>query len=252
MSKRSVMRAVLAIGSALAISATAAPTASAASQNGWIGPTPTINGNSYLHYSTISNTPLFADTRIYTSFGFAVPAYTLGVRSRLFKSGALCVINPVKYNATPTGSLTGPTSGDCGPGSYNSHGFVLVDDGTDYQEFITFPTNPLNWGGSSAAATTQKSAPVERNARGQSYGSAATTTKDADLPDLILSIGTKSETGYIKASDLPPTPKTKAEAAALPKTTDASGRAVSTAQSKTIPLYKSDGTTVIGQFRVGS
>jgi hypothetical protein len=227
-----------------------APSASAASVNGWIGPTPVVNGNSYLHYSTISNTPLFADTRIYTSFGYAVPAYTMGVRSRLFKSGALCVINPVKYNATSTGSLTGPTSGDCGPGSYNSHGFVLVDDGTDYQEFVTFPTNPLDWGGA-AAAPASAAQEIQQNSRGETFGSAESITDDADLPDLILSIGTNGQTGYIKSSDIPATPATKAQAASLPESTDSSGQRVRTTSAKTVPLYESDGTTVVGQFRIG-
>lgn len=251
MSLKSLVRTLLVAGAASTVVATGlAPNASAASLNGWIGPTPVINGNSYLHYSTISNTPLFADTRIYTSFGYAVPAYTLGVRSRLFKSGALCVINPVKYNATSTGSLTGPTSGDCGPGWYNSHGFVLVDDGTNYQEFVTFPTDPLQWGEAAAApaATDQK---IQRNSRGQTYGSAAAITDDTKLPDLVSSIGTNGRQGYIKSSDIPATPKTKEQASTLPERTDSSGQRVRSGAPKTVPVYESDGTTVIGQFRIG-
>lgn len=238
MSVKSFVRSLLVAGAAVTVVSTAvAPSASAASLNGWIGPTPVVNGNSYLHYSTISNTPLFASTRIYTSFGYAVPAYTLGVRSRLFKSGALCVINSVKYNTTSTGSLTDPTSGDCGPGWYNSHGFVLVDDGTNYQEFVTFPTDPLQWGEAAAAPAADQR--IERNSRGQTYGSAASITDDADLPDLILSVGTNGRTGYIRSADIPATPKTKAEATALRG-----------ASAKTVPVYESDGTTVVDQFRI--
>lgn len=234
---------------AVAATATAiAPVADAATKDGWIGPTPIINGNSYLHYSTISNTPLFANTRIYTSFGYAVPAYTMGVRSRLFKSGALCVINPVKYNATATGSLTDPTSGDCGPGWYNSHGFVLVDDGTNYQEFVTFPTDPLKWGESGAAPAVDTK--IKRNENGQTYGSAAEITDDSQLPDLVSAIGTNGRSGYIKSADIPKTPKTKAQARALPERTEPSGQRVRATAPKRVPVYESNGTTIIDQFQV--
>ncbi|PZT97178.1 MAG: hypothetical protein DI630_22230 [Gordonia sp. (in: high G+C Gram-positive bacteria)] len=171
------------------------------------------------------------------------------MRSRLFKSGALCVINPVKYNATPTGSLTDPTSGDCGPGWYNSHGFVLVDDGTNYQEFVTFPTDPLEWG--AAPAPAMASQEIQRNSRGETFGSAESITNDDELPDLVLSIGTNGRTGYIRSADIPATPTTKAQAETLPETTAADGQRVRGPAAKTVPVFEADGTTVVGQFQIG-
>lgn len=248
MIKKRFTRFAVACAAAAATATAIAPIADASTKDGWIGPTPIINGNSYLHYSTISNTPLFANTRIYTSFGYAVPAYTLGVRSRLFKSGALCVINSVKYNATATGSLTDPTSGDCGPGWYNSHGFVLVDDGTNYQEFVTFPTDPLQWGESGSTRTVDKS--IQRNERGQTFGSAYDITDDSELPDLVLAIGTNGRTGYINSTDISTTPKERVQVRALPERTDARGQRVRATPSKSVPVYESNGTTVIGRFQI--
>ncbi|MGW8812985.1 hypothetical protein [Gordonia terrae] len=127
---------------------------------------------------------------------------------------------------------------------------MLVDDGTNYQEFVTFPTDPLQRGEAAAApaAADQK---VQRNSRGQTYGSAAETTVDTKLPDLVLSIGTNGRTGYIKSADIPATPKTKAQASALPERTDSTGQRVRASAPKTVPVYESDGTTVIGQFHIG-
>lgn len=195
--------------------------ANADTRTGWVGSTGPVGGNLLLHTSTISNTPLFADTRVYTAFGNTVPSGTMGVRSRLFTSGALCVIKPYKFNAAPASSLNDPTSGDCGPGFYNSHGFVRAWNGSDYQEFITFPSDPLQFG-ASTARTSEAPDSVSRNDRGESYGSAENVTDDAALPDLVEAIGTSGERGYLRKADLTtPEPSTLSDVLALP--TDAGG-----------------------------
>ncbi|MGV9869205.1 hypothetical protein [Rhodococcus koreensis] len=244
--------ALVAACAAIVGTAVGVPSAGAQSLNGWIGPA-SVNGQNYLHYSTISNTPLFADTRMYTTFGNALPAYYFGVRSRLFLSGALCAINPAKYNSAPAASITDPTSGDCGPGWYNSHGFVLAKDTNGYQQLVTFPTDPLYWEAGAAAAEVPESArELRTNDKGQTVGSGEAAQSDADLPDLILSYGTKGEIGYIKSADIPAAPTTEDEIRQLPHVTQADGSAVAAQPSVTIPLYAEDGTTVVGEFRVGN
>lgn len=249
MKSRSFLRAatlcgVAALGLSLGVSSANAETLS-----GWVGPTPPVNGNLYLHQSSISNTPLTADTRMYTAFGYAVPAYTIGVRTRLFKSGALCVINPVKFNSSLVASVTDPTTGDCGPGWYNSHGFALADTGSNYSEFVTFPTDPLQWGQTTAAPP----APVQvrTDDQGRTFGSAENVESDADLPDFILSYGTDGTLGYIAASDLPSTPKTREEVLAAPREARGGGTEVLKSSIKTVPLYDESGTNKVGEFRIG-
>ena len=239
MSKRIMTRAAqavaglsmsLALGLSLGTGAAGAQTLS-----GWIGPTAPSNGIIYLHYSTISNTPLYAETRVYTQLGSVTPPHDMGVQSRLFKSGVMCKINDFKYNSVAANSFTDRTSGDCGTGSYNSHGFVSVFDGSNYVTYPTFPTNPLNYTAPPAltargADSFTGKAESGTNSRGETFGSAA----DPDnSPDLIASYGTNGELGYVKASDLP--------------AADPNSRA---GQGSSIPLYASDGQTVKGEFTI--
>jgi hypothetical protein len=75
----------------------------------------------------------------------------------------------------------------------------------------------------------------EINQNGERYGSAKYI--DIGLLDLVLAEGTNGELGYVKAIDLDePMPKSPEEAANW-KTSD-----------RTINLYASDGTTIIGEF----
>ena len=91
----------------------------------------------------------------------------------------------------------------------------------------------------------QMPAPVyPRNAHGQTYGSAAKATTPHNEPDLILVVATNGKTGYAKRADLEPaSPANPAQAVAAQKANAADG-----AVRAPIPVYESDGTTIIGQF----
>ena len=179
---RSYFRAaVCAVGAgALALSGTGL--ASAQSQTGWVGPTPPKGGVIYLHSSTINDIPdLAASTALYPSFGQSVPSFRMGVQSRLFKSGVLCQITPWQYNPNSTSRLENRTTGNCGTGSYNSHGFIQVGDGETWSNYVTFPTNPINYTAPAApgARTAQVAPPTPEqlsggtNENGETFGSAA-------------------------------------------------------------------------------
>ncbi|OZE20157.1 hypothetical protein CH262_23145 [Rhodococcus sp. 05-2255-1e] len=237
-----VVAATVAVGGLLL-----APSASADTRTGWVGSTGPVGGNLLLHTSTVSNTPLFADTRVYTAFGNTVPSATMGVRSRLFTSGALCVIKPYKFNSGPASSLNDPTTGDCGPGFYNSHGFVRAWNGTAYQEFVTFPSDPLQWGAAARSADDGSDAAVTVNDNGQTIGSAEGITDDAQLPELVSAFGTDGQRGYVRSSDIVEPDYTLEQAQALPD----NGQGVLEAPARTVPLYDDDGATVLGEFSIG-
>lgn len=204
----------------------AAP-AAAASVTGWVGPTAPAEGIVYLHSSTVTNAPaLTASAEVWPSFGQSVPAERMGVQPRLFKSGALCKITNWWINPTPSSRFSAQTSGDCGPGSYNSHGFVEVWSEDHWVEYVTFPSNPLNYP-AAAAAQTETIAETQENSQGQTFGSALDVQEPSSQPDLVLAIGTEGESGYVLASSL------------------------DTQTVTTVPLYESDGVTVIGSFEVG-
>lgn len=233
---RKLAIAAVAASSCIALTCGATGLAGAATESGWIGPTLPSNGIIYLHYSTISNSPLYAETRVYTQLGTVAPAHDMGVQSRLFKSGVMCKINAYVYSPVSTNSFTDRTSGDCGSGSYNSHGFVSVWSGSNYVTYPTFPTNPLNYTAPTVRVADAKfigRAETGVNGSGQRFGSAATTD---DIPDLIASYGTEGQLGYVRNSDLP-----------APTSRSNNGARGATL----IPLYSKDGRTVIGSFSVG-
>ena len=247
--KRSTTRtrisAALAAAAAAACLIGAAGDAGAATRTSWVGPTPPGQGGQiYLTTSTINNAPLEASSRIYTGFGNSVASGNMGVQARLFKSGVLCQITSYVYNPGPTNNLSTATYGHCGTGSYNSHGFVKYWTGTEYGDFLTFPTDPLNYTAPAArsADNTSAVAPIKngRNSRGQSIGTAENARTDSDLPELIAAFSTDGKQGYVRKTDvIPATPASPAQAADL-----------SSKKTKTVPVYTENGTTQIGTFTV--
>ncbi len=211
---------------------------SAATRIGWVGTTPPgAAGQLYLTTSTIDNDPLEASSRIYTTFGNQVASGYMGVQARLYKSGVLCEITDYRYNSAPANQVTNNTWGDCGPGSYNSHGYVKYWTGTDYGDFITFGSPALTYPASVYSATP---APARgTNQRGQTYGSAEGARSDADAPDLVAAIGDGREVGYVKKEDL---------AGAMPHTP--AKAAVHRGAKRSVALYKQDGVTKIGTFTI--
>ncbi|GAA1246273.1 hypothetical protein GCM10009633_19320 [Janibacter melonis] len=82
------------------------------------------------------------------------------------------------------------------------------------------------------------------NARGESYGSALWAKSPDDEPDLIRARASNGRIGYVRASEIEeadPSPKSPEEAAK----NDGPLR-------PSVPVYESDGTTVIGGFRFSS
>jgi hypothetical protein len=91
----------------------------------------------------------------------------------------------------------------------------------------------------------QMAAPAyPKNASGQTYGSAAEATTPQNEPDLILVVATNGKTGYAKRTDLDPkSAANPAQAVAAQK-----ANAASSAVRAPVPVYESDGKTVIGEF----
>ena len=81
------------------------------------------------------------------------------------------------------------------------------------------------------SSTLAKSTPT------QTYGSALGVMNDADLPDMISAYATNGRIGYIKKEDSIPPEQTRDDVLGqqLPET-------------RIVPVYDYDGTTVIGEF----
>lgn len=81
------------------------------------------------------------------------------------------------------------------------------------------------------------------NEQGQTYGSDPLTIEPSQEPDLLEATGENGVEGYVKTSDLRPPVSSPEEAIDFQKITEATGY-------RSIPLYESDGKTVIGEFRL--
>lgn len=96
-------------------------------------------------------------------------------------------------------------------------------------------------GDESSAPLQSRDFPV--NASGETYGSAAGAAKD---PDLIRASGDIGVEGYIRASDL------NGPVFSSPEEAVAHQEAHNTLDERQIPLYASDGRTVLGMFTVSA
>ena len=102
------------------------------------------------------------------------------------------------------------------------------------------------------AASGQETTPMPAphyvtNAKGQTYGSIASAGAASQSPDLVLVVATNGAHGYSFASDL-----AKAEGSGFASPSDAlAWQAAHAGLSTSVPVYKSDGTTRIGEFTVG-
>lgn len=82
------------------------------------------------------------------------------------------------------------------------------------------------------------------NEIGQTYGSSLYSELHGGEPDLIAAVNEDEVTGYVLKTDLDgPMPKTREEALAMMKASQASG-------GHTIPLYAADGKTILGEFKI--
>lgn len=90
----------------------------------------------------------------------------------------------------------------------------------------------------------QRPAPAfKRNASGETYGSDLYSASPNTEPDLIAAVGTGGKSGYVRAADVfGAQPKTPQQAVAYDR---------KHTKSRAVPLYASNGKTVIGTFVIG-
>ncbi|MFD0716970.1 hypothetical protein [Paenibacillus sp. GCM10027626] len=81
------------------------------------------------------------------------------------------------------------------------------------------------------------------NKNGQTYGHGPYPAGEAQEPDLIRAQGENGVVGYIKSSDISSSYSSPEEAIAHQKEVESVGY-------QSIPLYESDGTTIIGEFKL--
>lgn len=186
-----------------------------------------------------------------------VPLGYMGARPFIYDSNENCIYaGTYYYNTTVTsGPIMSTGSVNVAQGFYYSQGRVRIYGPNGYEEKACIATPYLmggTWSSRSvedAQLMTETEIAIEMekskspnyyptNANGQTYGSALFAYSAEYMPDLIAAVGTNGREGYILRSD---------EQAAVDLTLE---EVLSGAGNEdvTIPLYESDGKTVIGEF----
>lgn len=247
-----VLALISMIGPTFASSAAVSPlsttTASSASQ------TKTVYGYTYTFHSTISSAyerygQLAAGTYLESSYTPLLPRGYMGTQARLFNSnGVLFGSGTMQYTTYDT-SVTGYVKTfDVNEDTYYySQGVVALYNGDDYNLYICSKTPNYIIESNSRAI---ENLVVETNANGEIFGSALLLEQINVSPDLILAIGTNGKTGYVKAADLNMSNITTPDQAVSFSSYVESQMALTTQAPPTIPLYESDGVTVIGEFEL--
>ncbi|QBJ96712.1 hypothetical protein ERC79_12585 [Rhodococcus sp. ABRD24] len=174
--------------------------------------------------------------------GAEVDAFHMAVRARLFKGSVICQVVDYQYNATWAASLEIATSGDCGSGPYNSHGFVKTFSSTNgFQEHLTFPSSGIGY---TAPTPALRSAPSEINPftkEGKTFGVLDPEQSDAVQPDFVAAYTNDGQQGYIRSADLNVPVASIDGLRSLPQ-----NNGVAKTPSRDIPVFAADGASQIG------
>ena len=135
-------------------------------------------------------------------------------------------------------------------GSYYSHGKVKIYNGNGYNTYYTYksPIMTLRDGRKplSLYITTEHidDSGYEVNSNGETYGSGSKEAILGVAPDLIKARGVDGTLGYVRSEDIEP------EAAENPEEAVKMMERQKSDDVKIVPLYKVDGKTIIGEFKL--
>lgn len=216
--------------------------------------TKTVYGYTYTFKSRISSAherygQLSAGTYIECSSNDLPKGY-MGSQARLYNSnGVLFGSGTWQYTTFET-SVTGymevfDVEKDT---YYYSQGIVALYNGDGYTNYTC--TKTPNYIIESKSRSSENLV-VQTNENGEIFGSALLLEEIGVSPDLILAVGTNGKIGYLKAADLNMSSITTPEqAVAYASFIESQMNTQSLLQPPTIPLYESDGVTVIGEFEL--
>jgi hypothetical protein len=205
----------------------------------------TADGISYEFWNLINTTPqqpsgsnVMTCTNIISSS--SVPSGHMGCSAELYdRSGDMILASEWVYNPQPTTfcqsyHTTFFVSGD---GVYVfGRGITDLWNGNGYDTYYTDRTPNV------LVRTIVEDMPIATNRNNQTYGSAFYAASPEEVPDLIAAKGIDGTQGYVYATDVYGVGR-------INSPEELSFRTASTSAT-TIPLYDSDGTTVIGAFPI--
>ncbi len=199
----------------------------------------TVNGYKYKFWSVVANTvpgKMFAQTTLTVENADEVPTGYMGAQARLYNSsGVLKNSTDWIYNESSSGALLALSNFSHSSGYFYSKGQVKLYNGNGYSTYSCASTP--NYAPTFHSVQTV----VQVNEKGEVYGSEYFLNQIRVQPDLVLAEGNDGTVGYVKAKDIETADiETPEEAIAYEANRTA----------YTVPLYASDGETVIGSFTV--
>lgn len=194
--------------------------------------TVTVGGYTYTYYSYIMRWNEQLCARVSADANKTVPIGYMGTRARMYsENGALVQAADWKYNTMACSGFDTYVYVDVNPTAYYySRGQVQFYNGSGYVTY-TAKASP-----NMSLRTRSTYSPININENGELYGSEVFLDNGASL-DLIYAIGENEIEGYVRAKDL------ESNSAEAPENV---GQQVT--KDREIPLYESDGETVIGTF----
>lgn len=178
---------------------------------------------------------------VYVQDGKSVPTGYIGCNARIYNSDGNFIkqsgwdYNPGSVNGKDASYLNAE-SYKVSSGFYYSKGAAKLFNGLEYEIYDANKTT--NFAPGRNAIPPKSEILIQRNENGEVYGSDLFLSEIGVHPDLIRAVGIDGTVGYVRAEDLDDGVSTPTEAIV----------AMQTKQSILVPLYKSDGETVIGSF----
>ncbi len=193
----------------------------------------TVSGYTYTYFSsTIKNSQeIFACVEIDCARRW--PSGYVGLNSRLYNSlGLLVSSSGWLYDEVGGYGWSQPGGSTKNKGTYYSKGQVKFYNGNGYNTYTCNASPNLQF-------KSIKKSDYEINELGLTYGSDYWAATPDECPDLINVIGIHGKVGYVYNNDLTPV---------INSPTEAIKYALATPSKEMIPVYKSDGKTVIDTF----
>lgn len=204
----------------------------------------TVNGYDYSYWSVIGNDSpgsIFTQTTVCVDLDAgtdSVPIGYLGGQARLYSSsGVLKKSSEWEYNEYSKYAMVLPLfSYSASSGYYYSKGQARFYTGDGY---VTYACTATPNYAPTKSINSFSSMTIQRNENGEIYGSEIFLNEIGVQPDLILAEGSNGEIGYVRAEDINDSSVTTPQEAMLK---------MGNGTTSAIPLYSSDGITVIGSF----
>ena len=207
--------------------------------------TETVYGYTYTFCSNIHNETsgsIGYQTSVWVTSANYVPTGYMGAKARLYNtSGFLKAYADWDYNLVPTNTFLQSGVYATTSGAYYSKGQVKLYNGNGYTTYDAY-ISPI-YSPRSNDCPADRNLTVQYNEYGEVYGSELFLNEIGIQPDLILAENTQGLVGYIRNADLNSVEiSTLEDAIAYAKTS----------HERSIPLYLSDGRTVIGSFEINA